>query len=130
MPCKPRLARMKKLLIIDDDAVSRELTREILQSPALQVLEASNGSDALKVLAESKPDLVLLDIRMPFNDGYDIIRDIRKNPNLRSMRVVAFTASAMHGEREKALAAGFDEFLTKPISLALLSQQIAQLLSD
>ena len=119
----------KKILVVDDNPVSRELVRELLESPDLQVLEAEHGWEALERIAEESPDLVLLDIRMPLRDGYEVLSDIRRNPDLKSLRVVAFTANAMRGDRERAIAAGFDDYITKPLDLSLLKGQIERLLS-
>jgi CheY-like chemotaxis protein len=115
---------MKKVLVVDDNPVSRELIREVLDSPDLQVLEAADGSEALKRIAEALPDLVLLDLRMPGQSGFEVLRQLRKDPRYDSVRVLAFTAFAMHEERQKALAAGFNGYITKPINPSLLRKQI------
>jgi len=118
----------KKVLVVDDNPVSRELVREVLQSPDIEVLEASNGQEALDRITASFPDLVLLDLRMPGMGGFNVLQEIRQSPRLCSIRVIAFTAHAMRGDREKGLAAGFDGYITKPIQAATLRKQIEQIL--
>lgn len=115
---------IRKILVVDDNPVSRELVGEILRSPEIDVVEAANGLEALGKIRDLAPDLVLLDLRMPSMDGFSILRKIRQNEGLRRLPVLAFTASAMRGDREKALAAGFDGYLTKPIQAEELRNQI------
>jgi CheY-like chemotaxis protein len=119
---------IKSVLVVDDNPVSRELIREILDSPDLQVLEAANGQEAVQRIFEEMPDLVLVDIRMPVLNGFEVLRRIREDPRLSHMLVLAFTAFAMHEDREKALAAGFDGYVTKPVIAADLRKQIDSLL--
>jgi CheY-like chemotaxis protein len=107
---------MQTILVVDDNAVSRELMRAILKGPDRNIIEAGDGREALARIAEARPDLVLLDIHMPVLDGFGVLRELRADPGLRSLRVIAVTANAMQGEREKALAAGFDGYVTKPVS--------------
>jgi two-component system cell cycle response regulator DivK len=87
-------------------------------------VEASDGREALERIREMLPDLVLLDIQMPEMDGYQVLREIRNDPVLRNLRVVALTAFAMQGDRERALAAGFDDYLTKPVAVGRLKAQL------
>ena len=100
-----RASSGKKVLVVDDNPAGRELVRESLQDYASSITEAANGRDALEKLRTSLPDLVLLDIQMPEMDGYQVLREIRRDPALKSLRVVALTAFAMQGDLERALAA-------------------------
>lgn len=111
---------MKTILVADDSAVSRELVREALEDIGYCVIEAADGREALAKAIETAPDLALLDISMPILDGYATIRAIREDPRLAALPVIALTAFAMRGDAEKASAAGFDGYLTKPISIAAL----------
>ena len=119
----------KRVLVVDDNPVTRELIREVLDSPDLQVLEAADGREAFARISEAIPDLMLLDIRMPGQSGFEVLRRIREDPRLDSLRVLAFTAFAMHEDCRKALAAGFDGYITKPINPSDLRRQIELLLS-
>jgi two-component system, cell cycle response regulator DivK len=118
----------KKILVVDDNPVSRELIREVLDFPDLQILEAADGREALETISEEIPDLVLLDIQMPVYSGFDVLRRIKENPRLNRIIVLAFTAFAMREDRQKALAAGFDGYVTKPINAVDLRKQVESLL--
>jgi CheY-like chemotaxis protein len=117
-----------RVLVVDDNPVSCELVREVLQSSGIEVVEAGSGLEALDTIRGSPPDLVLLDLRMPSMDGFSVLREIRQDPRLHRLRVLAFTAHAMRGDREKALAAGFDGYITKPIQAEVLRKQVGQFL--
>jgi len=119
---------MKRILIAEDNAINRELMREILTDRDYEIIEACDGQQALDRIAEIAPDLVLLDIQMPVLDGYEVVRRIRDNPQSSKLRVIALTAYAMRGDRERALAAGFDDYVTKPIDLPTLTSKIGQFL--
>jgi CheY-like chemotaxis protein len=119
-----RVSSGKKVLVVDDNPAGRELVRECLQDYASSIMEAANGREALEKLRTSLPDLVLLDIQMPEMDGYEVLREIRRDPALKGLRVVALTAFAMQGDQERALAAGFDDYLTKPVTAAKLKAQL------
>ncbi len=114
----------KRVLVADDNPAGRELVREGLAEFASSIIEAADGREALQKIREMLPDLVLLDIQMPEMDGYAVLREIRSDPALQGMRVVALTAFAMQGDRERALEAGFDDYLTKPVSVAKLKAQL------
>jgi PAS domain S-box-containing protein len=119
-----QLGRGKRVLVADDNPAGRELVRESLAKHASSIIEASDGREALGKIRETRPDLVLLDIQMPEMDGYAVLREIRNDPALHGLRVVALTAFAMQGDRERALAAGFDDYLTKPVTVAKLKAQL------
>jgi CheY-like chemotaxis protein len=109
-----------RILVAEDNAVNAELIREFLQMRGFETVEAENGQDALEKIATCNPDAVLLDIQMPLLDGFEVIRRIRSDPRHPHLRVIALTAYAMRGDREKALAAGFDDYVTKPIDFEML----------
>jgi len=119
---------MKKVLVVDDNPVSRELIREVLEGPQQRILEAEDGEDALEKVLQEEPDLVLLDIQLPLLDGYEVLRRIRGNSRFARLPVVALTAFAMREDCEKALALGFDEYVTKPIDAASLRLKIRSIL--
>ena len=114
------------ILLADDNAASRELMREILEACGYNVVEAANGREALDLISESPPDLVLLDLQMPVMDGFAVVRAVRSDERLRLLTIIALTASAMLGDRERAIAAGFDSYIAKPINLENVRNQIRQ----
>ena len=120
---------MQKILVVDDNQASRELFLAVLKGPDRHLLEASQGQEALNIIAREEPDLVLLDVEMPVLDGYAVLRTIRGNPRWAAVRIVAVTANAMAGARESVLAAGFDGYIAKPIRTAILRTQVERLLS-
>lgn len=117
-----------KVLIVDDNRASRDLIRAILKPVRCDVIEASNGQKALDLLRQEHPSLVLLDIDMPELDGIAVVKRIRQEAGFAKLPVVAVTAFAMEGDREKALAAGFTAYVTKPVRAAALRQQVQELL--
>ena len=110
----------KRVLVADDNPAGRELVREGLSGLASSIIEAADGREALEKIRVTLPDLVLLDIQMPELDGYAVLREIRNDPTLQGIRVIALTAFAMQGDREHALEAGFDDYLTKPVTVTKL----------
>jgi CheY-like chemotaxis protein/HPt (histidine-containing phosphotransfer) domain-containing protein len=105
---------MKKIAVVEDNPDNRLLVQVILE-PLYEVVEYETGFAALEGLPKDRPDLVLLDVSLPEMDGTEVLRRIRADENLRRLPVIALTAHAMAGDREKFLAAGFDDYVTKPI---------------
>ena len=120
---------MKTILVADDDPVGRELIREILESQGYCVTEAGDGGSALSVIQAAPPDLVLLDIQMPVLDGFGVIQALRREHRFQNLPVFALTAFAMRGDKENALAAGFDGYIAKPIDVSAFRELIKQALS-
>jgi two-component system, cell cycle response regulator len=106
---------LKKILVVEDNEANRILMRQILTYHGYEVLEAADGAAGLKMARQHMPDLILLDLQMPVMGGLAVIRELRKIPELSKLKVIAVTSFAMKGDREKALEAGFDEYVTKPI---------------
>jgi CheY-like chemotaxis protein len=120
---------MKQITLVEDNPDNRLLVRVILE-PLYQVTEYENGSAALAGLRQQKPGLVLLDVSLPEMDGTEVLKRIRADERLRGLPVIALTAHAMAGDREKFLAAGFDDYVTKPIvDETLLLDAIQKLLA-
>jgi two-component system, cell cycle response regulator DivK len=105
---------MKRVAVVEDNADNRLLLQALLED-AYEVVEYENGTDALAGLAARRPDIVLLDISLPGMDGNEILARIRADGPLCGVPVIALTAHAMAGDREKYLAAGFNDYITKPI---------------
>jgi two-component system cell cycle response regulator DivK len=118
----------KKILVVDDNQVSRELIREVLNSPGQVVLEAENGEEALEKILAERPDIVLLDIQIPAFDGFEVLRRLRSDPRFDNLPVIALSAYAMQCDYEKALKLGFDDYITKPIDISALRARIEQIL--
>ena len=119
---------MSKIIIVDDNGASRDLLRAILKTVPSDIIEAKHGQEALELIQQERPDLVLMDIDMPVLDGLSAVRKIRQTPSLADLPVVAVTSFAMEGDREKGLAAGFTAYLVKPLRAAALREQVQQLL--
>jgi two-component system, cell cycle response regulator DivK len=120
---------MNKILVAEDNAVNRELLRELLEMRGYEVVEACDGEEALRMIEQAQPDLLLLDIGMPLLDGFGVIRKVRESPRFASLPVVAVTAYAMQGDREKILNAKFDGYLSKPVNSRSLAEELDRLLT-
>lgn len=105
----------KTVLYIEDNFHNRRIVRKILQSRGYSLIEAEDGISGLAMVQELKPPLVLLDIGLPGMDGLEVVERIKADAALREIPVIALTASAMRGDRERFLAAGCDDYLSKPI---------------
>ncbi len=119
---------MPTILIADDNRLSRELVRDVLETSDCRVFEARDGDEAVSLLDSLAPDLVLLDLEMPAQDGFAVLRAIRRNPRFANLPVAAFTARAMEQERARIQAAGFDACITKPVASAVLRMKVEELL--
>ncbi len=109
-----------KVLLVEDNSVNQQVAREILEGMGLEVVIAANGREAVDAVKTDDYDLVLMDIQMPEMDGYEATRHIRAQPHRKTLPIVAMTAHAMSGERERCLAAGMNEHVPKPIDPARL----------
>jgi CheY-like chemotaxis protein len=116
------------VLIAEDNAVNRELLRELLEARGYTVVEACDGQEALRMIEQIHPDILLLDIGMPVMDGFAVMHKIRENPRLATLPVLAVTAYAMQGDQEKIMKSGFNGYLSKPIDARSLAEQLERLL--
>jgi two-component system sensor histidine kinase/response regulator len=110
-----RFADGQEVLLVEDHPINRELGRELLRQAGLRVTEAQNGVEALELLGERRFDAVLMDVQMPVMDGVEAVRLIRSEPELAGLPVIAMTAHAMLGDRERFLEAGMTDYVAKPI---------------
>jgi CheY-like chemotaxis protein/signal transduction histidine kinase len=111
-----QVLRDKRVLVVDDDVRNIFALSSVLERHGMEVVSAGNGQDAIeKVAGDGNIDLVLMDIMMPGMDGYDTMRAIREDPRSRTLPIVALTAKAMKGDREKCLEAGASDYLAKPV---------------
>lgn len=128
---KPEPSPAKKcILVAEDNANIQELIQVSLEAAGFEVSLASNGKEALDRLHRQRPDLLLLDLQMPRLNGYNVLSLIRADPALRELPVIAITAYAMQGDRERALAAGFDGFLPKPVDRGVLLAELHRALQQ
>jgi CheY-like chemotaxis protein len=117
------------IAVVEDNPDNRLLVQALLED-MYDLVEYVTGTEAVRGLQQQVPDLVLLDISLPEMDGSDVIKEIRKDERLRHLPVIALTAHAMSGDREKFLSAGFDDYVTKPIvDETVLYDTIARLLA-
>jgi len=116
------------ILLVEDREDNRVLARKLLERAGFRVVEATDGREALEQVAAQRPDLLLLDMSLPLVDGWTVARTLRQSPDFKDLLIVALTAHAMDGDRERALEAGCDEFLTKPIEVAKFIPTIRRIL--
>lgn len=115
-----------KVLYIEDNEQNLYLVRFILEKHGYEVLAATDGQEGIDLAARIRPDLILLDIQLPRMDGYSVARQLRTNPDLAPIPIVAVTSYAMAGDRDKALAAGCNGYIEKPINPDTFMQQVEQ----
>jgi CheY-like chemotaxis protein len=108
----------RKVVVVEDNELNMKLFREVLESSGYRMLEAGTGERAVALTTEHRPDLVLMDIHLPDIDGVEALRMLRGDERTASIPVLALTAQAMEGDRERFLAAGFDGYLSKPVNIA------------
>jgi CheY-like chemotaxis protein len=118
------------ILVVDDHRLNLELVTDVLEAAGYAVRQAESGREALAAAGRETPHLILMDIGLPEMDGYAVLRALRDNPATASIPVAALTAQAMAGDEQRALAAGFDGYITKPINTRSLPQVIAGMLEQ
>lgn len=106
------------ILIVEDQPLNRKLVRDVLQAKGYRTVEAENGEDGVRTAIEQHPALILMDIQIPGINGIEALGRLRENPATRAIPVIAVTASAMQQNRAEIIAAGFDGYQAKPISIA------------
>jgi two-component system, OmpR family, phosphate regulon response regulator PhoB len=120
---------LKKLLIADDEAGIRRLVRMTLDSDEYEIIEASNGNEALELARQHKPALMLLDVMMPLLGGFDICRDLKGDPETASITIVILSARTQDSDRNEAREAGADDYFIKPFSPLALMRKVDEILS-
>ncbi len=121
---------MPKILLVDDTEDNRDMLMRRLQKRGFDVLIAVDGAEACAMASSELPDLILMDMQMPVMDGYEATRQVKATPETAAIPVIGLTAHAMAGDREKALAAGCDDYEAKPINFSQLIETIQRLLED
>lgn len=120
---------MKKILIVEDVELNTDLLVQLLEDD-YDLVTAEDGAQGVAEAESERPDLILMDISMPVMDGYEATRLIKSDPDLADIPIIGLSGHAMSGDIEKALAAGFDDYLTKPIDEDLLFEKLERYLND
>jgi two-component system cell cycle response regulator DivK len=121
---------MAYILLVEDNELNRDMLSRRLKRRGYQVGIAVDGKDALRKVLESPPDLILLDLSLPEMDGWEVLRWLKQNPEMKDIPVVALTAHALVTDRARALEAGFDDYDIKPIEFPRLLQKMETLLNN
>jgi len=114
----------RKILIVEDNEDSRELVVKVLRNKGYIMVEAVDGEEAIEKVVSERPDLVLLDISIPKLDGYEVAKRLKNREDVKDIPIVAVTAHAMKGDREKIIAAGFEGYISKPVNVRELPEQV------
>ena len=114
----------KTALIVEDNALNLKLMRDLLEASGIETLQTKDGSRALEMVREHRPDIVLMDIQLPDVSGLDVTRKLKADPDLRAIPIIAVTALALRGDEERVLEAGCDAYISKPISVANFLQEV------
>jgi len=120
---------MPKILLVEDNEMNRDMLSRRLQKRGYEVVIAEDGEQGVRLAQSETPALVLMDMSLPVLDGWEATRQLKADPGTRSIPVIALTAHAMAGDRERALEAGADDFDTKPVELTRLLEKIEALLA-
>jgi len=120
---------MKKLLLVEDNEMNRDMLSRRLARRGYEILVATDGSEGLAEATRHLPDLIIMDMSLPVLDGWESTKALKEQPETRSIPVLALTAHAMAGERERALEAGCNDYDTKPVDFTRLLGKIETLLS-
>ncbi len=118
----------KRILVVDDNSRNLKLAFDVLEDAGYEVVEAVDAEEAQSMIDRNLPDLILMDIALPGMDGLTLTRKIKANERTKHIRIIALTAFAMKGDDQKALAAGCDGYITKPIDIHQLPVQVAEIL--
>jgi two-component system, cell cycle response regulator DivK len=116
------------ILIVEDNEKNRKLVRDVLEFRKYRTAEADNAEEGLRLAKKLRPDLILMDIQLPGMDGIAALGHLRADPNTRAIPVMAVTASAMTQDRQKIMAAGFDDYQSKPISVREFGEAVRRVL--
>jgi two-component system cell cycle response regulator DivK len=118
----------RKILLVEDNQDSRELVVKILKNKGYQIIEAIDGEEALSKTQAEKPNLILMDISIPKIDGFEVTKRLKSMDEFKNIPIVALTAHAMKGDREKFISSGFEGYISKPIDIHELPGQVRDFL--
>ena len=118
----------EKILIVEDNPVHTRLIEMTLRAKNYTILKATNGEEALVIATRERPDLIIMDLNLPQMTGFEVTKKLRENPAFRHTPIIALTAYAMRKDKEKAIEAGCDMYMTKPINTRELPKVVAEML--
>lgn len=121
---------MAKILLIEDNEMNLDMLSRRLERRSYSVLIATDGAKGLEIAGAERPDLILMDMSLPVLDGWEATRRLKSDPELRHIPIIALTAHAIAGDRERCLAAGCDEYESKPVKFPSLLAKIEQFLGE
>jgi len=116
----------EQILVVEDNEKNMKLFRDVLAATGYRTLEATTGSEAVDIASEQLPDLILMDIQLPVLDGVQALHRLRSSARTATIPILALTAQAMQGDRERFLAAGFDGYLSKPVNVRELIEIVRE----
>jgi CheY-like chemotaxis protein len=121
---------MKEILVVEDNRQNMQLIEFLLRAFGHEPMIATSGADGIRLARERRPELILMDIQMPEMDGYEVTRKIRSDPAMKGSRVVAVTAFAMEGDKQRIMDSGFDGYISKPIVPETFVDEVEAYLSN
>jgi two-component system cell cycle response regulator DivK len=120
----------KTALIVEDNALNLKLMRDLLEASGITTLQTKDGTRALEMVREHRPDIILMDIQLPDVSGLDVTRQLKADEELRDIPIIAVTALALRGDEERVLEAGCDAYISKPISVASFLDEVRKYLGE
>jgi two-component system cell cycle response regulator DivK len=120
----------KTALIVEDNALNLKLMRDLLEASDIATLQTKDGTRALEMVREHRPDIILMDIQLPDVSGLDVTRQLKADPELCDIPIIAVTALALRGDEERVLEAGCDAYISKPISVAKFLAEVKKFLGE
>ena len=121
---------MTKILLVEDNEMNRDMLARRLEKKGFAVVHSADGQDGVKVAQDERPDLILMDIGLPIIDGLEATRILRQETETRHIPIIALTAHAMSGDRERCLKAGCNDYATKPVEFTQLIKKIKRLVPE
>ncbi|MEM1409953.1 MAG: response regulator [Pseudomonadota bacterium] len=125
----PAIADQKTILVVEDNELNMKLFHDLLEVQGYNILQTGDGNEAYQLAMRHRPDLILMDIQLPEKSGLDVTREIKAEPGLQHIPIIAVTAFAMRDDEERIRAAGCDDYLAKPISVTAFLEKVKRVLS-
>lgn len=119
-----------RVLVVEDNEMNMQLFEYLLEESGFVILKAISGEEALKMVGQEMPDLILMDIHLPGMDGLSVVRQMKNDPSLRKIPILALTAHAMRGDKDRFLQAGCDGYISKPIDIKTFIPSIQKYVGD